>query len=117
MDRDWNAPGMDRKVILLAEDDELVRNLVRTVLTNEGYVLLCAPDGEEALMMSRGHRGPIGLLRTDVKMPGMDGLQLGAQIRRERPETKVLLMSGKISGEIPAGEESVHFLRKPFLAN
>ena len=49
MDHEGNGSVKDRRVILLADDDDLVRNLVRTVLTKEGYSLLCAPDGEEAL--------------------------------------------------------------------
>jgi two-component system cell cycle sensor histidine kinase/response regulator CckA len=113
---DWNN-SPDGRVILLAEDDELVRNLVRTVLIKEGYSILCATDGVEALSLSRTHPGPIELLVTDVKMPKMDGLQLREHIRRERPGTKVLLMSGRMSGEIPAGDRAVNFLRKPFLVN
>jgi two-component system cell cycle sensor histidine kinase/response regulator CckA len=107
----------DQRVILLAEDDELVRTLIQNVLTREGYSILCATDGIEALSLSRTHPGPIELLLTDVKMPKMDGLQLREHIRRERPETKVLLMSGRMSGEIPASDRAVNFLRKPFLVN
>jgi two-component system, cell cycle sensor histidine kinase and response regulator CckA len=116
MEQNWKDPTAEGKVILLAEDDELVRNLIHMVLSREGYTMLSAPDGEEALLLSREYPGPIELLLTDVKMPKMDGWQLRDHLRRERPDTKVLLISGRLSGEIPASETSVHFLRKPFLA-
>src|SRR5258708_5069765 len=85
-------------VILLAEDEHLVRNLVRTILINEGYAVLDANDGEHALEISRGFPGSIHMLLTDVKMPKMNGLELSQQIARERPGIKVLIMSGKTSG-------------------
>jgi two-component system, cell cycle sensor histidine kinase and response regulator CckA len=104
------------RVILLAEDDHLVRNLIQNVLSVEGFTILSAVDGEEALELSRSYDGPIQLLLSDIKMPKMNGLQLIEHIIRERPETKVLLMSGKWSGEIPKSEPPISFLRKPFLA-
>ena len=104
------------RMILLAEDDELVRNLIRTVLTREGYSLLTASDGEHALGLSREYPGRIELLLTDVKMPKMDGLQLRDYIVKERPDIKVLIMSGRLSGQISPADENSNFLRKPFLA-
>lgn len=103
-------------VILLAEDDHLVRSLIRNVLSVEGYKVLSAVDGQEALELSRGYEGAIHLLVSDIKMPNMDGLQLINHVQKERPEIKILLMSGKLSGEIPVHYEPDSFLRKPFLA-
>jgi two-component system cell cycle sensor histidine kinase/response regulator CckA len=103
-----------QRVILLAEDDELVRNLIQTVLTREGYSILSAQDGEEALLLSRQYSGQIELLLTDVKMPKMDGLQLRDHLLRERPDIKILLISGRLSGQL--SDKTIHFLRKPFLA-
>jgi two-component system cell cycle sensor histidine kinase/response regulator CckA len=102
-------------VILLAEDEPLVRNLVHTVLVDDGYVVLDAEDGEQALRLSREYDGSIDALLTDVRMPKMDGLALSSHILRERPGIKVLLMSGKLSGEPLVLTSSAHFLRKPFL--
>jgi two-component system cell cycle sensor histidine kinase/response regulator CckA len=102
-------------VILLADDDALVRNVVRTMLTEAGYMVLDAVDGEHALEVSRKYDGAIHALLTDVKMPRMNGLELSTHIIRERPEIKVLVMSGKTSGEMLVIGESVQFLRKPFL--
>jgi two-component system, cell cycle sensor histidine kinase and response regulator CckA len=102
-------------VILVAEDELVVRNLVRTVLTNAGYTVLDAVDGENALDISRRYSGWIHMLLTDVKMPKMNGLELSAHITRERPGIKILIMSGKTSGEPLILGQSVQFLRKPFL--
>ena len=108
-------PTSSQFVILLAEDDQLVRNVVRTTLTNAGYVVLDATDGAHALEVSRAYDGWIHVLLTDVIMPNMDGLELSNHITRERPGIKVLVMSGKPSGESLAVGLSMQFLRKPFL--
>ncbi len=81
-------------VILLAEDDPVVRNLVRTMLAKEGYAVLTANDGAEALEVCAEFSDPIHLLLTDVKMPRMDGLELASLVRGQRPDTKVIVMSG-----------------------
>ena len=75
-------------VILLAEDDQLVRNVVRTTLTRAGYIVLDATDGAHALEVSRGYDGLIHVLLTDVIMPHMDGLELSHHIIRERPGSR-----------------------------
>jgi CheY-like chemotaxis protein len=101
-------------VILVAEDDQLVRNVVCTTLTRAGYIVLDATDGAHALEISRGYDGLIHALLTDVIMPNMDGLELSDHITKERPGIKVLLMSGKTSAESLVAQ-SMQFLRKPFL--
>jgi two-component system, cell cycle sensor histidine kinase and response regulator CckA len=98
-------------IILLAEDDVVVRNSARLLLQAEGHEVLVATDGQEALKLSREYQGPIEMLLTAVKMPGMDGLALVAQIVKERPGIKTLVMSGKIGSDEVSG---LPFLRKPF---
>ena len=102
-------------VVLVAEDDVLVRNVINAVLSRAGYNVLLAADGEEALKISRSYSGPINLLLSDVVMPRLDGVQLANFIRQERPETKALLVSGKMSSEIAEDNTPFSFLRKPFL--
>jgi two-component system cell cycle sensor histidine kinase/response regulator CckA len=82
------------ETILLAEDDALVRNLVRTVLRNEGYTILEAAHGHEALAIAQQHPGSIDLLVTDVVMPQMSGRELAEQLSQVRQQIKVLFMSG-----------------------
>jgi CheY-like chemotaxis protein len=102
-------------VVLVAEDDVLVRNLINTVLMRAGYSVLLASDGEEALELSRRYQGEIHLLLSDVVMPRMDGLELAARIREERPLARALLVSGKMSSEIVEGNALFDFLHKPFV--
>ena len=100
----------DRTVILLADDEVLIRDVASKVLQSAGYFVLAANDGEDALNISRHFPGTIHALLSDVNMPNLDGLELREQILLERPETKVLLMSGQIESPV----ESIPFLRKPF---
>jgi CheY-like chemotaxis protein len=105
--------GRTRGLILLADDDVSVRNLVRKTVENEGFTVLAAADGAEALKLSLAHEGTIDLLLTDVEMPHLDGISVYRQIIRERPNIKVIFMSGGLRGrlELPG---SLPFLLKPF---
>jgi two-component system, cell cycle sensor histidine kinase and response regulator CckA len=82
------------ETILLAEDEEAVRNLVRSILGGLGYKVLEGRDGLEALEISLHYQGPIHLLLTDLVMPQLGGRELSRQIKQRRPETKVLYFSG-----------------------
>ncbi len=101
-------------VILVADDEPLVRNLVGAVLSDAGYRVLDAADGEQALEVSRQYDGSIDFLLTDITMPKMNGIELSLRIVQERPGIKVLMMSGVVSTEL-VPDQGVHFLRKPFL--
>jgi CheY-like chemotaxis protein len=80
--------------ILLVDDEPDIRSLVRDVLGPQGYRILEAGDADEALRVAHGHGEPIDLLLTDVVMPGMHGHELAARLLAQRPELKVLYMSG-----------------------
>jgi len=96
-------------VVLLAEDDAVVQNLVRDTLESNGYFVLTADDGQEALELSRYYPRRIDLLLTDYDMPRLDGLRLKSELQRDRPAVKVLLMSGD-----PPPNSVVATLPKPF---
>ena len=102
-------------VILLAEDEPVVRNLVATMLLKERYAVLSANDGAEALDISNAFADPIHLLLTDVEMPRMNGLDLTHAIRRNRPGIKVVIMSGNTTHTIRTENRPDAFLRKPFI--
>src|SRR5437667_338113 len=87
-------------VILVADDEPLVRNLVGAVLSDAGYRVLDAADGEQALEVSRQYDGSIDFLLTDITMPKMNGIELSLRIVQERPGIKVLMMSGVVSTEL-----------------
>jgi CheY-like chemotaxis protein len=80
-------------VILLAEDDAVVRNLVALMLSKEGYAVLAANDGQEAFEICRQYKGQIHLLLTDVTMPRMTGMELAERVLKIRSEIKILVMS------------------------
>ncbi|MBI4247051.1 MAG: response regulator [Candidatus Rokubacteria bacterium] len=105
------------ETILLVEDYDDVREIVREILTEQGYTLLEAADGDRALQLSRGHPGPIHLLLTDVVMPGMSGGKLAEQLSATRSEMRVLYVSGHtddviVRSGVLHGDQA--FLRKPF---
>jgi signal transduction histidine kinase len=105
------------ETILVVEDEEIVRDLVCAVLEEQGYNVLCAADGLEALEMAENFDGAIHLLVTDVIMPHMNGPELAAKLSRVRPGTKVLYVSGYSDNDI--GDHGVlnprfELLQKPF---
>lgn len=78
--------------VLFVEDEHAMRELVRDILSQKGFVVLTAADGDEALRLLTGRH--IDLLLTDIVMPGMDGFQLATQAKLIRPHLKVLYTSG-----------------------
>ena len=102
-------------VILLAEDEPMVRNMIRAILAASGYFVLDAVDGQQAVELARTYEGKIHLLLTDLKMPNLDGAKAARIIEAERPGIGVLLISGHASDEIRHEIASQPFLRKPFL--
>lgn len=102
------------ETILLVEDAAVVRALVREVLEQRGYSVLEARDGGEALSISENHDGPIHLILTDLLMPRMGGHELAKRIRRRRPGTRVIYMSGYSGEALHAVEKAANFLEKPF---
>jgi two-component system cell cycle sensor histidine kinase/response regulator CckA len=108
------------ETILLVEDDEMVRVLTRRMLEADGYTVLLASHGEEALGLLAGHRGRVDLLVTDVVMPGMSGRDVANRVATLRPGTKVLYLSGYTDDAIVRHgvlEPGIAFLQKPFTAD
>ena len=102
-------------VILLAEDDAAIRNLVALMLLKEGYAVLTANDGQEALDICRQFKDPIHLLLTDNTMPRMTGVELAEQILKKRSGIKIMIMSGETADTILKGNTRDAFLQKPFM--
>ncbi len=106
------------ETILLVEDEEMVRKLACTVLEKNGYRVLEAPNGEEALRIAQEHSAKqIHLMITDVVMPGMSGRELADCLESVRPEMKVLYMSGYTDDAIihhGVLDPGIAYIQKPF---
>jgi two-component system, cell cycle sensor histidine kinase and response regulator CckA len=109
-------PASRGKTVLLAEDEEAVRELACEFLKSAGYTVLAAQDGEEALEMARLSDDRIDAVLTDVVMPNMRGPEFTKRVREIRPGVKVIYMSGYLDYEKGNGEflEDGFFLQKPF---
>src|SRR5581483_4230821 len=106
-----------RATILLAEDEESVRRYAASVLQQQGYVVLEAPDGEAALRVAADHAGRIDLLVSDVVMPRFGGRALAERLREARPALRVLFLSGYTDDAVMRHGIHTHevaFLAKPF---
>jgi PAS domain S-box-containing protein len=114
-----SAPTLGgNETILLVEDQDGIRDLVREYLEKNGYTVLHAANGSEALKIASAHEGAIQLLLSDVIMPNVGGVELAHRLSRPRPEMKVLFMSGYPDHATSNGEifdESAEVLQKPFL--
>ena len=105
-------------VVLLVDDEPAILSLMHEVFTRDGYAVLDASRGAQALRLADRYDEPIDLLVTDIVMPGMKGLELADELRLRRPETRVLLLSGHLDDreEVLQGlaRAPYPFLLKPF---
>jgi CheY-like chemotaxis protein len=107
------------ETILVAEDQEGVRNMTQKILEKCGYNILAAEGPEEALRLAKTYEEPIDLLLTDVVMPGMSGPELVESLAAVRPETPVIYMSGYTDDQLQHHgvlDENVVLIEKPFSA-
>ena len=105
------------ETVLLVEDEESVRQLVRETLEAKGYKVLEANHGDAALQIASDYHGPIDMLITDVVMPGMSGRELSEQLSASDPDIKILYLSGYTEDAVVHQgvlEPGTSFLQKPF---
>ena len=105
------------ETILLVLGEEPVRSVIRATLEEEGYAVLQAGSGDEALGKAARHPGPIHLMLSDVAMPGIDGWELAGRVVSSRPRTRLVLMSESPAdcvGPLPRGIRAPSLLHKPF---
>ncbi len=105
------------ETVLIVEDEALVRDVTRAMLSRRGYRVLVAKDGEHALAVAANHMGVIDLLLTDVIMPRANGRRVAEQLRMMRPELRVVYMSGYTEDAIVHHgvlEAGIVLLEKPF---
>ena len=105
------------ETILVVEDEEEVLKLTVQILRGQGYAVLEAPHGDDALLVCEQHEGPIHLMVTDVVMPNMSGRELAKRLKAFHPEMKVLYMSGYTDNAIVHHgvlEKGMNYIQKPF---
>ena len=105
------------ETVLLVEDDEPLRKLTTSVLERNGYTVLQASGGKQAIEVARAYSGPIDLLITDVVMRGLNGSELAAVLKAFRPDLKLLFISGypnELISHHGAFESGVALVEKPF---
>jgi two-component system, cell cycle sensor histidine kinase and response regulator CckA len=116
-DANGSRPIAGNETILVVEDEQGVRELTAKMLKRMGYSVLTAAGGPEALELVRRHAGEIAMLLTDVIMPNMNGMQLAEELRRLRPEIKVVYVSGYTENTIGhhgSTDDGAAFIAKPF---
>jgi len=109
--------GRLQHTILAVEDDEHVRKVIRSTLKKADYAVLEASGGRECMAVIREHSGDIPLIILDLMMPGMNGFDVAHEIAAERPNTKVLYISGfagSVAVESIANRNPEAILQKPF---
>ena len=105
------------ETILLVEDDEMVRAVVKLMAEHHGYTVVSASDGNQAMTILEAATTPVHLLLTDVIMPEMNGRELFAMVSAKYPKLKVLFMSGHTADIMDTGgsmDEAIQFIQKPF---
>ena len=113
----FDSTQTQKPIILLVEDESIVRHVTRQVLELAGYQVLESDGAREALRLAAEHRGRIGLLLSDVVMPGMNGLDLAHRIQKIQPRLTTVFMSGYTDTSVL--RQSVQgplstYLQKPF---
>lgn len=112
-------PTIQRRVILLVEDEAMVREVTRQVLEHAGYAVLECNGAEQALRVADEYSGRIGLLLTDVVMPGMHGAELSQRLESVHPGLVTVFMSGYAASDVlrtmKERNDLIH-VQKPFTA-
>ena len=111
---------LSKPTVLVVEDEDTIRTILRITLQARGFNVLAAGSGEEALELSQGHAAAIDLVITDLLMPGITGSELVAQLIPVRPSLHVIYISGYPGPDttLPSGGTGkVVFVPKPFTPN
>jgi CheY-like chemotaxis protein len=99
-----------KQTVLLVEDDAMLRSILAQALADEGYAVLTAEDGEQALAIASTLEGQLGLVVSDIRLPVMNGLELADRLACLKPPPPVLFISGVMADQNVSGP----LLAKPF---
>jgi DNA-binding NtrC family response regulator len=104
-----------RSTILVVDDNEVILEIVQSILKKEGFRVLTAGGGINAMKLVSEYPDKIDLLLSDIEMPGMTGPQLGIDIKKSWPDMHVMLMSGLPGGDLLVLNYGWAFIQKPFV--
>ncbi len=113
---DESLPAVGAEAILVAEDDEKIRDLYHTVLSSSGYTVILASDGDDAIRQFTKNEDKIQLIMLDMIMPKKSGREVYDAIKRVKPDMKVIFVSGYTADRIDEDilvEKNVNFISKP----
>ncbi len=103
-----------RPRVLVADDEPIIRRIAAQILTAAGFDVLTAVDGREAYAIAAHLEADLSLVLTDIRMPNLDGIELGRALATLRPGVPVLYMSGFALPTESTGIRGDHFIEKPF---
>ena len=103
------------QTILVVEDHVLLLKLIKDILEDAHYTVLAANSAKKAILVEAAHSGTIDLLLSDVMMPGMSGPDLAKKLKEQRPQMRILLMSGYPDGGLLVLNYGWHFMQKTFM--
>jgi CheY-like chemotaxis protein len=112
-----NDAAPKRGTILLVEDDDQIRQFIKTLLTADGHTVIEARNGLEGFERAGSHPGSIDLLLTDMLLPELSGYDLAVRLRESNPGLDILFITGYVEGDIVQrclSELNAAFLDKPF---
>jgi CheY-like chemotaxis protein len=117
-ERSWNRMNelTTKETILVVDDTDLVLGLVVSILKTAKYNVLQADSGIHAIDLAKNHAGKIELLLSDVQMPGMTGPNLGSELKKARPDMRVMFMSAFTGGNLLVLNYGWSFIEKPFVS-
>jgi two-component system, cell cycle sensor histidine kinase and response regulator CckA len=103
------------QTILVVEDHVLLLKLIKQILEDAHYTVLTASSAKKAIGLEAEFAGAIDLLLSDVMMPGISGPDLAKKLKEQRPEMRIILMSGYPDGGLLVLNYGWHFMQKPFM--
>ena len=111
-----SSPNTILETILVVDDNEAVLRMVSIVLRGANFRVLSAENGSNAIRLASATKERIDLLLSDIDMPLMTGPQLGEELKKSRPDLKVMLMSAGIDGNLLVLNYGWAYIQKPFVA-
>jgi two-component system cell cycle sensor histidine kinase/response regulator CckA len=110
-----NSP--DPPIVLVIDDNEVIRSILHSLLSHSGYRVLQAADGDKGIALYRDHHDVVSLVLLDVQMPRKNGMETLKELRKINPAVRCLLMTGDMHHDEVVQAEAAGLMAKPFSAS